>query len=133
MPLETSLPNSTEVGAGALILVVDRNPAVQKLESFLLRDAGFRVEFVSDGQQALERARTSRPYLVVTEILVPKLDGLTLCRRLRADPSTSTIRLVVFSHLDAEDRAREVGADAFLRKPLDPDKLIEAVRYLIAK
>ena len=115
----------------ALILVVERNPAVQKLESFLLREAGFRVEFASNGQEALDRARTDRPYLLVTEILVPRVDGLTLCRRLREDPATREILVVVFSHLDAEDRAIEEGADAFLRKPLDPDRLIETVRRLL--
>jgi CheY-like chemotaxis protein len=118
-------------GVRALILVVERNPAVQKLESFLLQEAGFGVEFANDGQEALDRARTNRPYLLVTEILVPKVDGLTLCRRLREDPATRDIHVVVFSHLDAEDRAIEAGADAFLRKPFDPDRLVEVVRGLI--
>jgi CheY-like chemotaxis protein len=122
---------ATESDVRALILVVERNPAVQKLENFLLQDAGFRVEFAKDGQEALERARMNRPYLLVTEILVPRVDGLTLCRRLREDPTTRQILVVVFSHLDAEDRAIEAGADAFLRKPFDPDRLIETVRRLI--
>lgn len=111
--------------------MVERNPAVQKLESFLLKEAGFEVEFAADGQEALDRARTNQPYLLVTEILVPRVDGLTLCRRLREDPETRTILVVVFSHLAAEDRAIEAGADAFLRKPFDPDRLIETVRRLI--
>ena len=115
----------------ALILVVDRNPAVQKLERFLLESVGFRVEFANDGQEALDRARGNRPYLLVTEILVPRVDGLTLCRRLREDPATCSIRVVVLSHLDAEDRALEAGANAFLRKPFDPDRLIEVVQCLI--
>jgi CheY-like chemotaxis protein len=131
MASDTSRENSAEAGGHALILVVERNPAVQKLESFLLHDAGFRVEFASDGQEALDRARTDRPNILVTEILVPRVDGLTLCRRLRADATTLPIRIVVFSHLDAEDRALEAGADVFLRKPLDPAKLIESVRCLI--
>jgi CheY-like chemotaxis protein len=118
-------------GERALILVVERNPAVQKLESFLLTEAGFRVEFANNGREALDRARTDRPYLLVTEILVPRVDGLTLCRRLREDPATREILVVVFSHLDAEDRAVEAGANAFLRKPLDPDRLIETVRRLL--
>lgn len=89
------------------------------------------MEFANNGQEALDRARTDRPYLLVTEILVPRVDGLTLCRRLREDPGTRDIRVVVFSHLDAEDRAIEAGADAFLRKPLDPDRLVETVRRLL--
>ena len=106
MPAETArrVP-AAHPAERALILVVERHPAVQKLESFLLKEAGFRVEFASNGQEALDRARTDRPYLLVTEILVPRVDGLTLCRRLREDPATREILVVVFSHLDAEDRA----------------------------
>lgn len=118
--------------ARALILVVERNPAVQKLESFLLEEAGFEVEFANDGQEALDRARTNQPHLIVTEILVPRMDGLTLCRRIREDSAIRKTLVVVFSHLDAEDRAIEAGADAFLRKPFDPDRLIEIVGRLIS-
>jgi CheY-like chemotaxis protein len=79
---------------------------------------GFVVEFADDGEAALERARLDLPALVVTEILIPKLDGLALCRRLRDDPLTREIPVLVFSILAAEGRAREAGRRAFLRKPL---------------
>lgn len=118
-------------GGRALILVVDRNPAVRELERFLLEQAGYTVEFASDGQEAFDRARAEHPYLLVTEILVPKLDGLTLCRKLRADPATRAIRVIVFSHLDAADRALEAGADAFIAKPFSAETLIGAVKELI--
>jgi CheY-like chemotaxis protein len=116
----------------ALILVVERNPAVQRLERYFLEQAGYVVEFASDGLIALQRARELKPQILVAEILVPKLDGLSLCRELKSDPTTSDIRLLIFSHLHAEDRAREVGADAFLFKPLNEDLLIETVEKLIA-
>ena len=70
---------------------------------------------------------------MVTEILVPKLDGLGLCRALKTDPQTSDIRVLIFSHLHARDRADEVGADAFLVKPISEELLIETVERLIAK
>src|SRR6185369_17070190 len=60
----------------ALILVVERDPHVKKLERFFLEQAGYRVEFAEDGLQGLERARSSRPRIVVTEIMLPRLDGL---------------------------------------------------------
>jgi CheY-like chemotaxis protein len=123
--------HSAGSGGRALILVVDRNPAVRELERFLLEQAGYAVEFANDGQDAYDRAREEHPYLLVTEILVPRLDGLTLCRKLRADPATQAIRIIVFSHLDAEDRSLEAGADAFVGKPFSADKLIGAVRKLI--
>jgi CheY-like chemotaxis protein len=116
----------------ALILVVERNPAVQRLERYFLEQAGFSVEFANDGQSALDRARDLKPQILVAEILVPRLDGLSLCRELKSDPVTAHIRVLIFSHLHAEDRAREVGADAFLVKPLNEDLLIETVEKLLA-
>ena len=115
----------------ALILVVERNPVVQRLERFFLEQAGYTVEFASDGQSALERARELRPRIVVTEIMVPVLDGLSLCRILKSEPETAHARVLIFSHLHAEDRAREVGADAFLLKPFSEERLIETVEKLI--
>ena len=115
----------------ALILVVERHPAVQRLERFLLEQAGFSVEFANDGEAALTRAAELKPRIVVTEILVPRLDGLSLCRALKADPETQSIVVLVFSHLQAADRALEAGADAFLVKPLDGTHLIQTVAKLL--
>lgn len=115
----------------ALILVVERNPAVQRLEKYFLEQAGYVVEFVSDGAAALEKACQLHPGILVTEILVPKLDGLSLCHTLKSDERTKDILVLVFSHLHAEQRAREAGADAFLVKPLDEEKLIRTVARLI--
>lgn len=115
----------------ALILVVERNPIVQKLERFFLEQAGYQVEFASDGLVALQRAKELQPKILITEILVPKLDGLMLCRQLKADPLTRSIIVLVFSHLNAEDRTREAGADAFMLKPIDAEPLIATVERLI--
>ena len=115
----------------ALILVGERNPAVQRLERFFLEQAGYTVEFTSDGVVALARARELCPKIVVTEILVPRLDGLSLCRALKSDPRTSSILVLVFSHLHAEDRALEAGADAFVVKPIDEENLVDIVSKLL--
>lgn len=128
-------PDNAELSANhqrALILVVERNPVVQRLERYFLEQAGYTVEFASDGQSALERARELRPRIVVTEIMVPVVDGLSLCRILKSEPQTAHARVLIFSHLHAEDRALEVGADAFLLKPFSEELLIETVEKLIA-
>ena len=133
--MSTVDPDNAELSAihqRALILVVERNPVVQRLERYFLEQAGYTVEFASDGQSALERARELRPKIVVTEIMVPVVDGLSLCRILKSEPQTAHARVLVFSHLHAEDRAREVGADAFLLKPFSEEMLIETVEKLIA-
>jgi DNA-binding response OmpR family regulator len=126
---------SASAGAGtgsAVILCVERDPYVRELETYFLREAGFEVTFAEDGMHALQLARELRPTIVITEILVPKLDGLALCRRLKADPATQHAAVLVFSLLAADRRARDAGADAFLPKPLTSETLLETVRLLLA-
>ena len=115
-----------------VILIAERDQQVRKLQHHFLGQAGFVVEFADDGEAALERARLAPPALVVTEILIPKLDGLALCRRLRDDPLTRGVPVLVFSILAAEVRAREAGASAFLRKPLVDSVFVAAVQELAA-
>ena len=121
------------LGGRAIILVVERDPHVRELEAYFLEEAGYAVEFTSDGVAALERAQRLRPDIVITEVLVPKLDGLALCRRLKGDPATQGIMVLIFSILAAGSRAREAGADAFLTKPLAEHHLVETVRRLLAR
>jgi CheY-like chemotaxis protein len=129
-PIQSTSPEAAEKRQ-ALILVVERNPVVQRLERFLLEQAGFSVEFANDGEAALARARELHPEIVITEILVPRLDGLSLCRALKSDPETSSMVVLIFSHLQAEERALESGADAFMVKPIDETNLIETVAKLL--
>jgi DNA-binding response OmpR family regulator len=115
----------------AIILVVERDPHIRDLESYFLNEAGFTVNFASDGLDALERAERLRPDIIITEVLVPKLDGLALCRRVKSDPDLQHIVMLVFSILAVQSRAREAGADAFLMKPLAERRLVETVRELL--
>jgi two-component system response regulator MprA len=123
--------NSPENNQSALILVVERDPAVQRLERYFLEQAGFTVEFATDGASALKRSLELQPRILITEILVPELDGLSLCRQIKSNPSTKHILVLIFSHLHADERAFEAGADAFLMKPFAEETLIEAVENLL--
>ena|SRR5215207_40654 len=114
------------------ILIAERDQNVREMQRFFLEKEGFTVEFADDGEAALERARLALPSLVVTEILIPKIDGLALCRRLREDPLTQHIPVVVFSILAAAARAGEAGAAAFLRKPFVESIFVAAVQQLVA-
>jgi two-component system response regulator MprA len=129
----SSSPTQSAGPGSAVILCVERDPFVRDLESYFLTEAGFGVTFAEDGLQALQLARELHPTIVITEILVPKLDGLALCRRLKSDPATRDIAVLVFSLLAAERRARDAGADAFLSKPLSAEGLKVAVRALLAR
>ncbi len=115
-----------------VLLIAERDPSVRELQRHFLERAGFALEFVDDGESALERARAERPSLLVTEILIPRLDGLALCRRLKEDPLTREIPVMVFSILAAAARAEEAGASAFLRKPFVESAFLTKVRELIA-
>ncbi|HXT19588.1 MAG TPA: response regulator, partial [Thermoanaerobaculia bacterium] len=101
------------------------------LERYFLEQAGFAVEFAADGNRGLEAARRLVPDIVVAEILVAGLDGLSVCRALKADSATRSIRVLIFSILAAEQRALAAGADAFLLKPLDDARLVESVEALL--
>ncbi len=122
-----------KAGGSALILVMDADPHVKRLERYFLESAGFEVALTRDGEEGLQRARERRPHIVITEILLAKKDGLSVCRELKSDAATRDICVLVLSILAAEDRARQAGADAFLRKPLDDAQLIETVRSLLSK
>jgi DNA-binding response OmpR family regulator len=128
---ESAAPLSSRPAGRAIILVVERDPNVRELETYFLNDAGFTVDFASDGVEALERARALRPDIIISEVLVPKLDGLSLCRAVKTDPELRGTVVLIFSILAVRVRAEEAGADAFLMKPLAERRLVDTVRQLL--
>ena len=117
---------------GHTVLIVERDPNVRELQLYFLEAAGYTVEFADDGEVALRTARLRSPSLIVTEILIPTIDGLALCRQLRDDPMTQNIPVVVFSILAAGVRASEAGAKAFLRKPLVGSTFVGTIDSVLA-
>lgn len=113
-----------------LVLVVESDPYIRTLQKSLL-GTQFSAEFVEDGARALELARRLRPRLLIADILVPKIDGLRVCKLLKEDPATRSICVLIFTELLAEQRARDAGADAFLRKPLDEARFLAEVERLL--
>jgi CheY-like chemotaxis protein len=118
----------------ALILVVDPDPdtCAMYVASFGL--AGWIAEAVADGREALAKAISRQPAVVVTETRVPLLDGFELCRLLRRDPATRHIPiLVVTGEKDARQivRAKQAGADQVLIKPCLPDELARVVQAIL--
>lgn len=112
-------------------MVVERDPVIAELERYFLEAQGFRVVFARDGIDALQMSRELLPDVIITEILVPRMDGLAVCSQVKRDPTTRHIRVVVFSILHAKDRALRAGADAFILKPLEEDRLLGTVRSLL--
>ncbi|GIE82141.1 histidine kinase [Actinoplanes philippinensis] len=116
---------------GASLLVADDNADMRDYLSRLLRAAGHRVTAVVDGQQALETARTLTPDLIVSDVMMPRLDGLQLVAALRADPRTASTPVLLLSARagqEASIEGLEAGADDYLFKPFSAAELLARVR-----
>jgi CheY-like chemotaxis protein len=105
------------------ILIVDDESNMRFLIRLILESGGFEVVEAPHGSAALERARESRPALIVTDLMMPVMTGRELIEHLRADPGTASIPIVVVSA-----SATSVAADAVLAKPFDPTDLLDLVR-----
>jgi DNA-binding response OmpR family regulator len=113
------------------IFVVERDAHVRELLLLFLESPLYTLTFFDDGEAALAEIRARRPDLVILEILVPRLDGLGLCRKIKLSPALSDTPVLVLSMLNAHDRAKMAGADAFMLKPLDRRRLLAAVESLL--
>jgi len=115
------------------ILVVDDEPKITRLVRDYLERAGFAVRTARDGREALMRARTDRPDLVVLDLGLPQLDGLDVARQLRHD---STVPIIMLTARDDEaDRVAglELGADDYVSKPFSPRELVARVRAVLRR
>lgn len=118
------------------ILIVEDEESLLKLESILLSSKGYSVVGVMDGKSALEEVETNRPDLVVLDIMLPEMDGFEVCRRIKDNPETRDIPVVMLtakkSNADVE-RGKQSGAEAYITKPFKSAKVIEVIEGLFNK
>jgi CheY-like chemotaxis protein len=112
--------------SGARILVVDDNPTNLKLVSDVLQFDGYRVLKASDAEEAQEIIKSSPPDLILMDIALPGMDGLTLTRQIKADERTRhiiVVALTAFAMKGDDDKAQAAGCDGYITKPIDTRKL----------
>jgi DNA-binding response OmpR family regulator len=119
-----------------IVLVADDDPDIRALVTYRLARAGYEVVGAADGEEALELARARTPDLCVFDVMMPKLNGLELTRRLRETPATARTPVILLTarsqELDVE-RGFDAGADDYLRKPFSPDELSARVRAVLGR
>ena len=112
------------------ILVVEDNPNNLELMSYLLRAFGYEVVTATDGAQGIERARATRPDLILLDLQMPRVDGYEAARLIKADPAIVTAPIVAvtaFAMVGDRERVLDAGIDGYLSKPIDPETFVRAV------
>jgi len=116
------------------IMVVDDSPSVRQLMGFSLTNANYRVVEASNGQEALELFDKEDVSMVITDLNMPKMDGLQLIKELRGGRACRFMPIVLLtseSEQENRQRSKDVGASAWLNKPFKPTQLLQMVRMVL--
>ena len=117
-----------------LILLVDDEPSIVQLVRMYLERENFRVETAGDGEAALEAVKRTNPQLVVLDLMLPKLDGFEVCRRLRSENNPVAIIMLTARDEDIDKiLGLEIGADDYLTKPFNPRELVARVKAILRR
>lgn len=118
------------------ILVVDDEPLTQDLLRLMLEPAGFNVSGAEDGLEALEMVKQERPDIMILDVMMPKMDGIAVCKTLRSNAETADLPIVMLSgktHLGAVEEGLQAGANRYLAKPMSRMDLIQNIREVLAE
>lgn len=129
------MPEHNPKNQSRLILFADDEPVIRHMLVDKLNHAGFEVLSARDGEEALVTIQTHLPAVVVLDWIMPKLDGLTLCRAIKANPALEHIKVIILTAHGQEANLRTIkaaGADLNLVKPVSLRKLVEHIRKLAA-
>ena len=118
------------------ILVIEDDPATSRLVDYSLRHEGYQVITSSNGLEGIRKAHSESPDLVILDVMLPGMDGFEICHRLRSEPATAGLPILMFSAKAQEidkDTGIKVGADDYLTKPSAPAEIVSRVEKLLAK
>ena len=112
------------------VLIIEDEKLIIVSTQMVLEAAGFHVESAVNGEEGIQKARGIRPDLILLDIMMPGIDGWETLTRLKRDPETSGIPVIIFTareHARGHQKSSEMGAADYFRKPFEPDELIELV------
>jgi len=118
------------------ILIVEDEESLLKLESILLTSKGYEVRGVANGQAALEAIAEEKPDLVLLDIMLPEIDGFEVCQRIKADPETRDLPVIMLTAKKSRDdmaRGEKVGADWYITKPFKSAMVIETIQRFLGQ
>jgi DNA-binding response OmpR family regulator len=116
------------------VLIVDDEPMARTLLRLMLVRAGFNVSEAEDGYDALKKVRQSQPDIVLLDVMMPGMDGFTVCETLRNEKDTASLPVIMLSaktDLDSINKGLRVGATKYLTKPISPEELTRQVREVL--
>jgi two-component system alkaline phosphatase synthesis response regulator PhoP len=117
------------------ILVIEDDPATLRFIEYTLKQGGYQVLSVSNGLEGLKKARDECPDLIILDIMLPGLDGFEVCHKLRQQPETAIVPVLIISakaRQEDKDIGLKMGADDYLAKPADPAEILAKVEALLA-
>jgi two-component system alkaline phosphatase synthesis response regulator PhoP len=118
------------------VLLVEDDPDIVRLVTHYLEKDGFQVQAASTGPQGLGAVRKRKPDAVILDLMLPDMDGYEVCKRLRADPSTATVPIMMLT-AKGDETARvvglEIGADDYVTKPFSPKEVVARLRALLRR
>jgi DNA-binding response OmpR family regulator len=118
------------------ILVIEDDPATSRLVDYALRHEGYQVITASNGLVGIRKVQEEKPDLIILDVMLPGMDGFEICHRLRSEPATAELPILMLSAKAQEiDRNTgvKVGADDYLAKPADPSEIVSRVGSLLAR
>jgi DNA-binding response OmpR family regulator len=116
------------------VLIADDDSKGAELLEAYLADSDYEVRIAADGEQTLQQVGAWKPDVILLDVMMPRISGFEVCKRLRADPATSHIGVLMVTALDQPsdvDRALDAGTDDFITKPIDKNSLLLRVRALL--
>jgi len=127
------IPTPAELVGGkfGVLIVDDEQEIVELIKTFLERQGGYDIAVASDGITAMIEVGRVKPDLLILDIMIPGVDGVEVCRRLKANSSNKTAIIAVSGSSDSEKKVLQAGADSFMLKPIDLDRLHAEARRLL--